>query len=741
MQRVVSALIASGILGVAIGEATTRTLAASPAAPSYAGVEKSIGAIRASWARPGAAQDPNAPGWNALFDATLSDLREYTQAPNSGARLTPLNRLYQISQALATSGWPPAYQVREELRQWLRPRVRLAWAERRLDDTVRNLPTSADSSVLANRRRWVDFVENDLGHALSQYDGATTVVQRQEALNRIHQALRSLQTGNQQAPWQPSWDLQAAVNDLFNQPNLDVTADVNTVSPVFNQNLVTSGPIYRKGYWSQVTAGPKTGFGLLPSDDGIAFYNSQLLTSVTPITDFQRQIAQDPQGRRAAKLYEFSATTLDSSQLTVYTVLRPSGLAASPAQSHSVDAQICSAPEPGGGFGRMIANVIGMNQNKITQKVYDGAIGQFRQRIPQEAMDEAQERIAGEMAQRNADLSRVLIGNNMAAIQDFLITGLSLRSRPEAVYVAGLVQARTGDKQRGADMPQPARLAVPDPGLTADVHLSSALTSAVDGLFNRPAVQAVDNVMIRTHDVPPGTPPSQAVTVRLNVDFPTYLKVAEEAARANNPKVTALRIKRPPHPPEFAVDARGFLVVLLRDLEIDAPAPDPRSQAGSVLGVPAKVLRLKIPQLESAVSYQVDSPTPFSHLVKGKIEEFNPSTNSQVQAINDDESKAQTLNRFSGALVLTTLATKIRQQPINASLDDLKLPGFAIQSISPLDPSGWMRVSLVRTVPVAAPAAPAQVMAAPAPAAVVPTQTSVAPAPVPVAATPVVLTQ
>ena len=75
-----------------------------------------------------------------------------------------------------------------------------------------------------------------------------------------------------------------------------------------------------------MTAGPKTGFGLLPSDDGIAFYNSQLLTSATPITDFQNQIASDPQGRRAAKLYEFSATSIDAAQLTVYTVLRASGL-------------------------------------------------------------------------------------------------------------------------------------------------------------------------------------------------------------------------------------------------------------------------------------------------------------------------------------------------------------------------------------------------------------------------------
>ena len=55
--------------------------------------------------------------------------------------------------------------------------------------------------------------------------------------------------------------------------------------------------------------------------------------------------------------------------------------------------------------------MIGMNQNKITQKVYEGAIGRFRQQIPQEAQEEAQERIAGQQAERNAQLAQYLIGN------------------------------------------------------------------------------------------------------------------------------------------------------------------------------------------------------------------------------------------------------------------------------------------------------------------------------------------
>jgi hypothetical protein len=81
--------------------------------------------------------------------------------------------------------------------------------------------------------------------------------------------------------------------------------------------------------------------------------------------------------------------------------------------------------------------------------------------------------------------------------------------------------------------------------------------------------------------------------------------------------------------------------------------------------------------------------------------------------MNGDESKAVRISRFSGALVLSALAARLRSQPIDASLDNLKLRGFAIQSISPLDPTGWVRVNLV-PVPGSPPATVAAAPAAPA---------------------------
>ena len=206
---------------------------------------------------------------------------------------------------------------------------------------------------------------------------ATTVAQRQAgARPRSPGPPVAPDRATAERPWQPSWDLQTAVNDLFNQPNLDITADVNIVSPVFDQNLVTSGPIYRKGYWSQVTAGPKTGFGLLPSDDGIAFYNSQLLTSVTPITDFQNQIEQRParpQGGQALLVLGDQPSTRPSSRST-RSCGRPASRSARPTTTTSTP-RSARRPRPGGGLAPAVAGLIGMNQNKITQMVYEGAIG------------------------------------------------------------------------------------------------------------------------------------------------------------------------------------------------------------------------------------------------------------------------------------------------------------------------------------------------------------------------------
>jgi hypothetical protein len=264
------------------------------------------------------------------------------------------------------------------------------------------------------------------------------------------------------------------------------------------------------------------------------------------------------------------------------------------------------------------------------------------------------------------------------------------------VYVGGLLQPRSGGKHSGADAPQPSSLTVPGPGVSADVHLASVLNSVVEGLYQRPDVQTTDNLVILTKDVPPGTPPKDAVTIRRNVDFATYSTLVDDARKANKPNVTALRFFRPDQPPEFGVDGRGFLVAMVRKIVLELPAPDKNTRVGSVIGVPARILRVTLPQAEVALSYQTEDKGGGTQRIKGHFEDFSPSPNSQVVAINDDEKKQTPLTRFSAALVVSAVIARLRAQPIQVDLDRLEMRGYAIQSVSPLDPSGWMRVNLVR---------------------------------------------
>ena len=349
--------------------------------------------------------------------------------------------------------------------------------------------------------------------------------------------------------------------------------------------MVNSGPIARNGYVSQVTAGPRTGFGLLPSDEGIAFYNSQLATTYTPITDFQQQLQQDRKGRKVAKLYYFAAPSYDTPNLTITAIIRPStGLSLSPAYAHSIGAAIDALPIAGKGLARGVLALIGLNREKLTQKVAQQAIPKIAQGVVAGGQRRGRRADPHAEAEQNAKLRKVLVGNNTAAVQEFRITELSLRSLPENALVSRQGRPRGRPRRRRRRHAPTPDWSYPTSGVSADLHLGSILSNVVAGLLQGDEIRSVDNVMSSPGRSSPG-PAKEGVTVGRNVDFPTFLKNIEEAQAANNPKVTALRIKKPTVPPEFAADERGYLVILVRDFQLDVPAPS-WSERGGLLGAP-----------------------------------------------------------------------------------------------------------------------------------------------------------
>ncbi len=696
-------LLACIAAGAALASAESRAQPPSPplppnaakAAASYHAVARAIDDATRPWDQAGPAAPADAPGWRAFFDALKAELASYSAATAKDVKLASLGRIHQMDLALWGFAWAPAIQVRTALDDWLTPRVRIAWAERRLSDYV-DAHRGDSAGSTEHSPLWKKFVDDDLGTALATYEGSKTVQARRAALKKLNGVLASLRRNNQATFWPYSAELQASLDNLYNLPNLDVSADATSVSPFLANNVLTTGQIAHGGYVSQVVAGPRTGFGLLPSDEGIAFYNSQLGTTTTPITDFQNQLEQDKKGRKIAKLYAFSAESHDTPNLTITAIIRPStGLSLASSYAHNINAAFDALPIQGKGLARGLLAILGLNRQKIVDKVGQQAYPRIAQGVVQGSEEEAALKLPEAQAEQNAKLRRVLIGNDTAAVKDFRITELSLRSRPQNALISGKVGHATAAEVIGADMPQPRTLIVPDAGVSADLHVNSVFSNVAAGLLQGDEVKQVDNLMIVTKAVQPGQPASEGVTVGKNVDYATFLKNIDEARAANDPKVTAIRFKKPTVPPEFAADERGFLVVIVKDFRMDVPAP-PGAEKGGLLGAPSKVLRFLVPTAEFILSYKVvdNGPNPPTE-IDAKVEDFVPSGNSKVQTIFDDENKPTTMGPFQANLALLGFKNKLTQVPIKVPLTSLNIPGFSLTQVSPLDPSGWMRVVLL----------------------------------------------
>ena len=211
-----------------------------------------------------------------------------------------------------------------------------------------------------------------------------------------------------------------------------------------------------------VTAGPKTGFGLLPSDDSVLFYNRQLYSTSTDLSDFQRQLASDPKGARAARLYDFQAATFDNAELTVMSELGATGLILTPSYRHDVNANITSIPKPSprAAVSRESSRLPDtISLRSVTR--FSNAIPKMRAKIETEALEQGLEKTSEQASIQNQTLANYLIGNNQVVYGKLLLKNLALSSRPEGASAGGVL----GDQ--GGVAGRRRRVAPPSPVLDA----------------------------------------------------------------------------------------------------------------------------------------------------------------------------------------------------------------------------------------------------------------------------------
>lgn len=689
--RVGALLLALAIVGA------SGPLRAGPATPSYFAIEESIAAVRASWENAQGDDARRADGWNAIAGSVEQALQEYAAAPDGEARQAALTQIDRISTALQASAWPPAVRLRDDIEAWLRPRMTLVEASRRLTESLNTLPPASSPEVAANRDRWTSL-EQRLSTALRTYESAIDPADRAGALEELRSTLDLIRdTGAQQA-WRPAISLQEALATLFERPNVEAVADLSAVTPFLSQQVVFSEILYYKGQTSYITPGPKTGFGLLPNDDGLSFYNSQIAYSVTPVQGFQEQVAADDRGRFLTRLYQLSATIFNTSEARVFITVqpRPGGISINPQSANSVDADIDSAKLPGHHphITRTAISLVGFGQERIEDEIYKNGIDRIRQEAETSTREIAQYRAAEAQQTLNGQAARFLVGERRIDAGQVVLENTELRSQPSFVGVRGKAVHPGYTTQFGADFPLPADFGGPEAGVTADVHLPSALTNFVTGRFLSDAVQGVENLLVEIRPSETGEP---VIETQQNVDYATYLEAIDRAQEANDPGAQAVRLFRPGRPPEFLADRDGNLVAVIRDLKVDLPAP-PNARQGGLAGPPARVYRILSPSASIVVSFDVQpDPAGGPLQVEAAIVSFDPGREAEVFAINEDESDARRLNALTSTVVLGALRSQFLGRTIRPELEPIDLQGFAVQSVSALHPTGWIRAVLTRT--------------------------------------------
>jgi hypothetical protein len=456
---------------------------------------------------------------------------------------------------------------------------------------------------------------------------------------------------------------------------------------------VEPGPIYFKGQLSYVTPGPITGIGFVPTADGIQVSISQAMTSVTPISGFNQQVAQDPQGQRATKLYHFDATTQNNATLTITVLFRlATGIQLAPSYQHGISAAISSEPVQGKGLVRAIAGLIGYGQNRITNQVYEGAIGKIQQQVVESASELAGIKASQKAEQYNTQLLPYVVDSRTIASKGYGVTDLRFRTMPDYALIQGNVVNLEAPERRGGGLPQPYSFLAPSSqGVTIDLHLPSAAENLARGFMQGSAAKDVRNVMIvTTKNVDNPTVPGVETT--RNADFATFL-ARVKATRDGSGKSTAIRVFKPEKPIESSADAEGNLVLVVPDFSIDVPAPEQATRGGALTGPPAQVYRIQAQRAEFAIRVSIQRPADNSPArVVGKVVGFDGGPNLRVLAINEDESQAAPLNAITSRIIATAFGNQLQNIPIDQPLARLEGAPVVLVDSSPLDPTGWMRL-------------------------------------------------
>ena len=190
--------------------------------------------------------------------------------------------------------------------------------------------------------------------------------------------------------------------------------------------------------------------------------------------------------------------------------------------------------------------------------------------------------------------------------------------------------------------------------------------------------------------VPPdeGAPTMDDITIQENGSYDDLMKaIADVRAKSgNDPNAIALRVTKPAAPPIFDVDSEGNLVVMVRDVTLEVPAPENFNQRGILgFGQSPKVLRFVFGEVTLTVQVTANPDEGGRAVaVNGEVTAVTyGGGGTTVFGVGESEDQTQELNLLTRSGALGVLAGKIQGQKVDRNIRvDQLLPGFVLTDIS-----------------------------------------------------------
>lgn len=657
---------------------------AANAAPTYRNVQDQLAQL-----------SPSAPEELKTAAKKLDDyLAKLVKTTDLDARLAAYRALAQDTaqwQAWSVSD-PAAANVAYALNRWVTPRLQAMEYGIAARDAVKR----GDNWVTDEHRKIYSELVEPLAVALEQYEAADKTSLRVDARERIRSLTQELERRGRSVAWPDADQIIATIKSRWEAPNFLLTVSAEGLRPLLDRGIVNNEAIIFKGRTSYVTPRERYGYGLIPTPDAISFYIQQAMTSVTPVTDFEQQVANNQGGRILTRAYNLSNTIQNDSILTMSVAVRPSGVAMTPSYQNNVRPNLGIGPRSGGGLTRAFMGMAGMNQQRIVDEIYSRSIGQIQSETEINSKELGQQRADEGAAKINQTLAQYRRGPNTFGYEKIVAEQLNVRTEPTHIHAeARLLYDRPGTQSIGPLDIAPPLDPVDSRYITTAIHIPNLMENLATNFFLELAEKGTSTIAFMPDNDGDGA---------LEIDIQTgqdllqnavgesirITKAPKDAKLAPGSPFAAITISQGKLVPHFTMDDKGHLVMMLKSFKMDIAAPalallsEGRMGGAVRIDSPGAELDMEIINLPATDTQQ--------ERLALKVHSFQLDPRSKIYAYTEAGKEPAELSAFKKAAVLAGASAFLSSKPIDLPLDALKIGDkISVVKVAPLGKLGWFQ--------------------------------------------------